>query len=265
NQITLNGVVPQDVLVTLSSSDPGVTLPASITVPAYTTASPLFTINTSSVSAAKIVIISATYNGVTRTSNLTVNPLTATLVLSPSTVVGGVSATLNKVTLNGPAPAGGAVVTLSSGDPGVTVPGSVTVAAGSTVSPYFTITDPAGAVQGNVVISAVYSSVTKTANLTVIPVGLVSVTLSPASVVGGASATLNKVTLNGPAPAGGAVVTLSSGDPGVTVPGSVTVAAGSTVSPYFTITTTAVAAQSTAGISAVYNSVTKTANLTVNP
>src|SRR5205085_1753987 len=197
NQITLNGVVPQDVLVTLSSSDPGVTLPASITVPAYTTASPLFTINTSSVSAAKIVIISATYNGVTRTSNLTVNPLTATLVLSPSTVVGGLSTTLNKVTLNSPAPAGGAVVTLSSGDPGVTVPGSVTVAAGSTFSPYFTITTTAVAAQSTVVISAVYNSVTKTANLTVIPVALVQVTLSPTSVAGGVATTLDRIPLTG--------------------------------------------------------------------
>jgi uncharacterized Ntn-hydrolase superfamily protein len=60
-------------------------------------------------------------------------------------------------------------------------------------------------------------------------------------------------------------VSLSSSDQGVTVPASVTVAAGATVSPYFTIKTSAVAAQNIVTISATYNGLTKTANLTVNP
>jgi len=116
-----------------------------------------------------------------------------------------------------------------------------------------------------VTISASYNGVNKTANLTVNPVALLSLTLSPTSVVGGASTTLNKVTLNGVAPAGGVVVNLSSGDPRVTTPASVSVAAGATVSPYFTIKTSTVAAQIIVTISASYNGLTKTANLTVNP
>jgi hypothetical protein len=116
-----------------------------------------------------------------------------------------------------------------------------------------------------VTISASYNGVTKTANLTVNPVALLSVTLSPATVVGGVSSTGNKVTLNGPAPAGGILVTLMSGDPGVRVPASVTVAAGATASPVFTITTSHVATPTVVTISASYNGVNKTANLTVNP
>ena len=58
---------------------------------------------------------------------------------------------------------------------------------------------------------------------------------------------------------------LASSNPGATVPASVTVAAGATSSPYFKITTSAVAAQTVVTISASYNGVTKAANLTVNP
>src|SRR6266849_5466908 len=103
------------------------------------------------------------------------------------------------------------------------------------------------------------------ANLTVTPIALLSLTLSPTSVVGGVSSTANKVTLNGPAPAGGILVTLTSGDPGVGVPASVTVAAGATASPVFTITTSHVDTPTGVTISASYNGVNKTANLTVNP
>jgi len=265
NKVTMNGPAPANAAVTLSSSDPRVTVPASVTVAAGTSVSPLFTIATSSVAALATVAISATYTGVTKSANLTVNPLVATPVLSPTSVVGGASTALNKVTLNSPAPAGGIIVSLSSNNAGVTVPASVAVAAGATASPYFTVTTSAVAAASTVTISATYNTVTKTANLTVNPVALLSVTLSPTSVVGGASTTLNKVTLNGAAPAGGVVVNLSSSDPSVTVPPSATVAAGATSSPVFTITTSAVAATKTITISAIYNSVTKTANLTVNP
>ena len=265
NKVTMSGPAPADTVVTLSSSVPGVTVPASVTVAAGTSVSPVFTITTSRVSATTPVTISASYNGSGKTATLTVNPFVATPVLSPTSVVGGVSTTANKVTLNGPAPAGGLVVNLSSSDPGVGVPASVTVAAGATASPAFTITTSSVSATIMVTISATYNGVTKTAVLTDNPVALLSVTLSPTTVVGGVSTTLNKVNLNGPAPAGGISINLTSSNPGVSVPTSVTVAAGATSSPYFTITTSAVAAQTVATISASYNGVTKTANLTVNP
>ena len=172
---------------------------------------------------------------------------------------------MNKVVLNGPAPSGGITVGLTSSDPGVGVPPSVTVAAGATSSAYFTITTSPVTATNTVTISGTYNSITKTATVTVIPVALSSVTLSPATVTGGAATTLNKATLNGPAPSGGITVGLTSSDPGVGVPPSVTIAAGATASPYFTITTSPVSGATVVTISATYNGTTKTATLTVNP
>ena len=70
------------------------------------------------------------------------------------------------MSLNNPAPAGGAVVTLSSNNPNASVPPSVTVPAGSTVSPAFTITTTAVTATTSVTISASYSGSTVTATLT---------------------------------------------------------------------------------------------------
>ena len=85
----------------------------------------------------------------------------------------------------------------------------------------------------SVTVTATYGSATQAATLAVAPVPVVatlaSVSLNPASVVGGASST-GTVTLSSAAPAGGAVVALASSNMSAapTVPGSVTVAAGAT-------------------------------------
>jgi len=185
--------------------------------------------------------------------------------LSPTAVVGGVSTTANRVTLNGPAPPGGVTVTLASGNPSAVAPASVIVPAGATLSPYFTIATSAVGTPTIAAITASYSGTAKSANLTVNPVAPALVTLSPTSVVGGASTTANRITLNGPAPPGGAMVTLASGGPSAAVPPSVTVPAGATLSPYFTITTSSVTTQTVVSITATYNGVMKSANLTLNP
>jgi hypothetical protein len=59
-------------------------------------------------------------------------------------------------------------------------------------------------------------------------------------------------------------VTLSSTNAAATVPASVTVVAGQTVSPSFTVTTQAVASTTTGNISATFNGSTQSAALTVN-
>src|SRR5256886_11644195 len=70
----------------------------------------------------------------TRPATLTVNPAALlSLALNPTTVTGGGNST-GTVTLNRPAPAGGASVTLSSNNTAATVPGSVTVPAGGTTT-----------------------------------------------------------------------------------------------------------------------------------
>jgi len=89
-----------------------------------------------------------------------------------------------------------------------------------------------------------------------------SLTLNPATVVGGSSSQ-GTVTLTGAAPTGGATVTLSSSNTAVAqVPANVVVAAGAT-SATFTITTSAVTTATSATISASYGSFSPSASLTV--
>lgn len=83
---------------------------------------------------------------------------------------------------------------------------------------------------------------------------LTSVTLSPSTLVGGASS-LGTVTLSEPAPDGGALVALSSNNISATVPPSVTVPAGA-MSATFTVATTPVPATAPTTISASYAGVT---------
>ena len=95
-----------------------------------------FTIATATVSATTVVTITASYNGTTRTGNLTVNPpgssssTLTNLVVSPATVSGGSSAQ-GAVVLAAAATTATSVA-LSSSNAGVAaVPASVTVPAGS--------------------------------------------------------------------------------------------------------------------------------------
>ena len=90
---------------------------------------------------------------------------------------------------------------------------------------------------------------------------LSSVSLAPASVAGGGSSA-GTVTLSGAAPSGGLVIKLASSRAGVSVPGQITVAAGST-SGGFTVTTATVTATATATITATLGGVNATATLTV--
>lgn len=191
-------------------------------------------------------------------------PSLNTLSLNPTSVVGGNSAT-GTVTLTAAAPSGGFVVNLSSSNPSVaSVPSSVTVPAGAT-SANFTVSTTAVSASTNVTITASAGSVSRTATLTVNPssssVSLQSLTISPTSVWGGSSAT-GTVRLSGPAPAGGVVVQLRSNSSRATVPSTVTVPAGAT-SANFTIRTTSAFSITTVTITATYNGVSRSAQLTV--
>jgi hypothetical protein len=189
----------------------------------------------------------------------------SSLSLNPTTVTGGNSST-GTVTLSGPAPTGGAQVTLSSSNTTVArVPSSVTVAAGA-ISATFTVSTSAVAASATVAISATFSGATTSASLTVTPAPpppptLTSLTLNPTSVIGGLQSSTGTVTLSAPAPAGGAQVFLSSSGP-ASVPSSVIVPAGAS-SATFTVRTSGVLFSTSATISASYNGTTRTATLAV--
>ena len=188
------------------------------------------------------------------------------LSLNPTSVTGGNSST-GTVTLSGPAPAGGAQVTLSSSNTAAAqVPSSMTVAAGATTAS-FTVSTSAVSASTTVTISASYAGATRTAALTVVPappppVSLSSLTLSPTSVVGGLQSSVGTVTLSGSAPAGGATVTLSSSNSAASVPFSVVIPAGAT-SASFTVNTSLVLVSTSANIAASYNNSTRTASLSI--
>ncbi|UOA10214.1 DUF2341 domain-containing protein [Methylobacter sp. S3L5C] len=94
-------------------------------------------------------------------------PLTlGSLQLNPNSVLGG-DLSQGTVVLQRPAPIGGVIVTLSSSDPSVTIPSSVTVAANAT-SATFSVTTSAVSVVTPVTITGTYNG-TQNATLTVNP------------------------------------------------------------------------------------------------
>src|SRR6202040_4164788 len=169
--VTLSGAAPAGgIAVALTSSNPAAAqVAASVTVAANVT-SATFTITTTAVSSATSSTISASYNGSTQTASLVVTrpiPTVASLALNPSSVVGG-SNSQGPVTLTGPAPSGGAAVTLTSSNPAAAqVAASVTVAANAT-SATFTISTTAVSSATSSTISATYNT-TQTAVLGVGP------------------------------------------------------------------------------------------------
>jgi len=258
--VTLNRAAPTGgARVTLQSSNTSAAqVPASVTIAAGAT-STTFTITTTPVSANASVTITGTY-GLARTTTLTVNaPTLSSIARSPTSVVGGNNST-GTLTLNGAAPAGGAVVTLSSSNTAAArVPASIRIPTGSTTAT-FTITTSGVASSTSVTLSGTYGA-TRTTSLTVTVASLTSLTLNPGTVTGGSSSTAT-LTLNGAAPPAGGAVSLTSTNTAVAqVPTSATIAAG-TNNVTFTVTTSAVHGTS-ATIRGTYRSATQSATLTV--
>jgi LmbE family N-acetylglucosaminyl deacetylase len=260
--VTMNGpAYDSSAVVLLSSSNGAASVPASVTVAAGSSTA-TFTATTVSVGASTSSTITATFGGTSRTAVLTVNPPALSAVsLSPATVTAGAGST-GTVTLTGPAPAAGLPVALSSNTPAAaSVPATVTVP-GGTSSATFPITTYPVTAKKTVTISAVLAGVTKTATLTVNTLTVSTIKLAPTSLIGGL-ASIATVTMSGAVPDPGAQIALSSGTAAAQVPASVTIPAGATTAT-FTVTTSAVAASTSAVISATYGN-TKTATLTVKP
>lgn len=185
----------------------------------------------------------------------------STLTVSATSLMGGKSAT-GTVTLSGNAPAGGVVVSLTSDNPAVTVPATVTVRAG-TAAAHFTVRTTPVAVSAAATLTAAAGGATAQAILTVQPPAVKALSVKPRAVVGGSSAT-GTVTLNGAAPAGGMVVDLASDSSLAQVPATVTVPAGARKTT-FPITTSTVSAITRATIQATASGMSKSATLKIKP
>ena len=189
----------------------------------------------------------------------------ASFGVNPSSVQGG-AGSIGTVTLDAPAPAA-VQVALASANPSVAaVPASVSVAAGG-ASASFPITTSAVTATTAVGLTASLNGASMTAAITVSPApppapALQSLTLSPSTVMGGASST-GAIRLTGAAPAGGVVVTLTSSRPTrATVPTTVTVPAGS-ATVTFTVSTSPSPTNTSSIITATAGGISKTAGLTI--
>jgi hypothetical protein len=185
------------------------------------------------------------------------------LTLNPASVTGSISSRAT-VTLNHPAPAGGVLIALTSSNTRVAIVSATTRIAEGQTSRTINVTTKPVAATTTVDITAAYDGATTTRTLTVLAPALKSLTLSPASFIGGCEQSIGKVTLTGTAPAGGVTVSLTDTNPAATLPASVTVPAGA-LSATFIITASAVSSNQTGAATATLNGISLTKALTVRP
>jgi len=196
--------------------------------------------------------------------NATLAANSIALFLNQSTFrqyVGGVPLAVN-VSLASPAPANGLTVTLTTNASGVAFPTSLTIPGGET-SAIVAGTTTAVTAESDVQLTATAGSISATNTISVYPL-LSGVGFANNPAVGGGTLQAT-IGLNSNAPLGGAVVQLSSNTPSVAaVPASVTVPAGLTQAS-FSITTSAVTANTMVNITSSYAGASNTAALTVEP
>jgi hypothetical protein len=261
--VQLTAAVPAGgATINLSSSNP-VPVPATIAMPGNA-AWMQFQVQAGQVTAPTPVTLTATLNSASASAQFTLQPPSLkSLTISPSTISGGAQPQ-GIVMLNGQAPAGGAVVSLSSNSPSVSPPASVTVAPGS-FSASFPISTSSVTANTAATVTAIYNGASSQAQVTLTPQQPPSsLTLSPTSTTGTGGSSFATVTIASPSSTDQVLQVASSNPSIASVPNGVTIPAGST-SGGFNIFTTSVSVQTVVTISVSGGGVTRTANLTVNP
>ena len=247
--------------VSLQSSAPSVfPVPSSVNVSAGGQ-SATFTSVLGPVATDTSLNLTATAGGITTSKGVVVLvPVPKSVTFSPSVATGGNSVS-GTITLVSKAPAGGLSVTLTSFDPGtLTVPGNVVVPAGATTVKFPATTSAVSSAK-SVLVRAEADDTGVLGVLSLRPVGLAKLQLTPSSVSGGGFS-VGRLTLTRPAPSGGLTVALVSSLPSVVVPTSVTVPAGATT-VQFSIATSPVSVDSAASVQARHDKSTLRAVLTV--
>ena len=269
--ITLSGPAPSGgVSLNLSSSSSAVLVPASATVPANAE-SVGFTVKVSSAASPGVVTVTAAANGDKVATSIKVN---AVATAPPPPSLAGVACAQASVTapaavactvsLSGAAPAGGSNVQLTSSEAAVSVPASVTVAAGAQ-SASFTATVGSTAAAGTATITAALNNLTKSSSLQIVaaaPAATLSSLSCVQASVNPSSTDTCAAQLSGAAPSGGVVIQLHSSSSAVTLPASATVAAGAT-SVTFVANIASSAPAGTVTLTASLNGVTKSTSLQV--
>jgi hypothetical protein len=273
--VTLTSPAPAGgAVVRLQGSMEGeVIVPPSVTVPAGSMTATFTTTSAPETPFPRWVFIGADYgtSGGSQARILEIDPApgpATLLAIGPAgqDVIGGNSGRAS-VALVIPAPAGGGTVSLTTDNPSLLhVPASVSIPEGNSAVSFSIGTSPVSGLATGGHVTATAGGVSKSIFVNVAPDPnaaplLQSMTISPASVTGGTSAT-GTVFLSAPAPAGGISITLStSNSAAARAPGIVTVPGGQTTASY-TLTTFAVGADTSATITAFYDT-TATANIMV--
>jgi hypothetical protein len=247
--------------ITLASNNAIVTVPASIVID-QGALTQTFTVTVAN-STATSVSITATYGGASVATTLTIGRLTLkNIMLSAPSVAAG-STVNGTVTLTGPAPSGGAVVTIGTSDASASAPASVVIPEGSTSQTFGIAT--AGTLPSSgatPTITASYGGSTWSATLTIAAkLALQTLSLALGTVPGGLDVA-GVVTLTAVAPPGGAAIALASSSLDATVPGSVIVPEGA-LSQLFTVTTIDAPPSATATITATFAGASQTAGLAI--
>ncbi|MFH0927909.1 MAG: hypothetical protein V1821_00365 [bacterium] len=265
--LTLNNAVPAGgQTITFSAIPSGyLTFPTSLTLKAGET-STIVKITAKSVGSAVGVTLKATLKNKSSviSKKITVTPLPSVsgANIAPAAVIGGTPA-VGKITLKSPALAD-QTVTLTSTPKGLlSHPATVTVKAGE-VSATFDVLTSAPTATSVASLKAALNKSYRTATLTVKPLLLAALSVTPHAIESGFGA-VGTVTLTGPAPVGGKTVWLKkSASAPFSLPSGVVVEAGAT-SANFDIRTLIVTARKYASVTATLGSSSKTYALTITP
>jgi hypothetical protein len=257
--VTLASAPSANTVVTLSSNNAALSVPASVTIAAGSTTA-TFTATSSAVASDTLVSVTASGSGITSgTGQLTVrSPRIGGLTFSAEAVKQGQSAT-GTVTLQAAAPAGGMLVSFINGNSNaLDCPATVTVPAGETRATFTVTGKPVGVATRVKVTGTPSFNNEKFATVTVHPSGLDAVSVSD-FVLGFTGQ--GTVTLSSAAPAGGAVVSLSASSSKLSVPATVTVPAGATTAS-FSVGSTGVVQNAT--VRATYQGMSQTDTVSVS-
>ncbi len=156
--------------VKLVSSSKALGVPATVSIPLNRLGA-VFNATTTAVSTSTTATATATYGSSSKQGTVSIAPATLIAVsVSPATVKGSATtAVTGTVSLNGLAPTGGLVISLTSSNTAAAkVPATVTILAGKGTAT-FKVTHSKVAAQASVTISASLSGITQTTKLTVTP------------------------------------------------------------------------------------------------
>jgi hypothetical protein len=263
--IQLSAGIPGTANMTMTSSNPAA-FPVPPTVQfGGNLAVGGFQVQVGTVTTPTQVTVTGTLNGHSASTTFTINPQSLKeFNFTPTTFGGGMQGLTGTVMMNGAAPPAGAVISLSSNSP------AVTVAPTATLSPGFYWANFAFSTNNVMVktiatITATFQGSSISILVTVLPPAPpAAITLSPATTAGGSGTSVATVTLGAPAAVDDALQITVSNPSIVSVPTTVVIPAGYTTGS-FTISTSIVSASTNVGIAVSGGGATVSAVLTVTP